>query len=901
MEVISIALDKQVHLYAVDTKAFYTDAEMAVEKEISQMRVEKRRLRQIGEALKAWDGQIGGASEKKLRGTLKAQKYEFNDAGTLPKKDDASQFLSAARAMSSDINDKKEELRALFDRFEGTRTFRTEFMRDSNVVSLFESTLTRTIGAETTKLTRELIIVKACYFKVLQDIVLNGFFLDGEKYVYFTASAGQIRTKRSVFIRESTLKTYSPKLMCGLSVERINAMGGINTNKYLAYLALCNSATDPWLEFDINKTIVVDDMETCVHGLVDYMNPDTYEITRKEMDIPINQTDGCGMVRLDISRKNFMIRLPWVKGLLIAFPFDKFVREANRAEYGSNHGMVKDIYGAEHDILEEDIQVIFTRSQFKAWKYYTNWAEYQSFFNQYGCEAGVCNVEPDVFDKAKINYQMLQSLRDMSDDEMLAVARETIRKLRTLAQDRNTMLDVFSANTDDGRKNAFQKCLLVYPEILRDSHCKRTLLDIRRRIEKDAKAGKLYVDGTYTFVSPDLYAFCQYLFLEDKDPGGLLADGEVYCRLFDGSKKLDCLRAPHLSMEHAIRTNIVGQEKELSRWYKTDAIYVSCHDLISKIIMNDWDGDKSLVIADNTIIAAAERNAKGIVPMYYEMRKAAASPITPEAIYEGMIHAYTGGNIGQISNDITKIWNSNGPFSYEAIQYLAMENNHVIDYAKTLYKPTRPEHVDDLIRSYTKSKVPHFFTYAKDKANGQVAEKNDSCVNRLEGIIPSYRFQISTEQLGKLNPKMLMSGNLVPNNEISNRIVDTFLELSSKISNKSEPRGDGELVSTWPYQKLIDSMLCIHSDKQYITDVLVRYLFIQTPNSRKTMFWRCFGDVVLENLEANVKQNTFLCSRCGKRITRKSNNQMMCPACAKKERREYMKRRDTFKCKHCDN
>lgn len=872
----------------MDTKAFYTDEEMAIEKEIARMRVEKRRLRQIGNAIKAWDGETGGTSEKKLRKTLKAQKYEFDDVGTLPCKDDATQFLSDSKAMSADINSKKEELRTLFDCFNGIRTFRAEFKRDSNVVSLFESTLTRTIGAETAKLTHELIIVKACYFKVLQDIVLNGFFLDGKKYVYFTASAGQIRTKRSVFIREDTFKAYSPKLMCGLSVERINELGGINTNKYLAYLALCNSATDLWEGFDINKTIVVDDMETSVRGLVDYMNPDTYEITRKEMDIPINQTDGCGMVRLDVSKKSFMIRLPWVKGLLVAFPFDKFVREANRAEHGSNYGVIKDIYGVEHDILKEDIQVIFTKSQFKTWKYYTNWNEYQTFFRQYGCEAGICNVEPDVFDKAKINYQMLQTLRDMSDDEMMEVAAETIHRLKVLAQDRNTMLDVFSATSDEDRKSSFQKCLLIYPELLRDPHCRRTLLEIRKRIEREAKAGKLYVDGVYTFVSPDLYAFCQYLFLEDKNPRGLLANGEVYCRLFDSGRKLDCLRAPHLSMEHAVRTNVAGKGNELSRWYKTDAIYVSCHDLISKIIMNDWDGDKSLVVADDTIIAAAERNAKNIVPMYYEMRKAAAASITPEAIYEGMIHAYTGGNIGQISNDITKIWNSSGLFNYEAIQYLAMENNHVIDYAKTLYKPTRPDHVDDLIRSYTKNKVPHFFTYAKDKGNGQVSEKNDSCVNRLEDMIPSYRFQVSGEQLGKFNPKMLMSGNLVPNNEISGKIVDTFLKLSSKASNHSESYGDGELVSTWPYQQLLDSILCIHSDKQYVTDVLVRQLFIKKPNSRKTMFWTCFGDVVLENLKTNVKKNTFLCAKCGKRLVRKSGNQTMCPACAKKDRMVYL-------------
>ena len=145
--------------------------------------------------------------------------------------------------------------------------------------------------------------------------MMQGFTLNGEPYMFLTASAGQIRTKRSVFIREAAWDQVRAKLMCGLTIERINEMGGINANKYLAYLALCNSATDVWDGFDITKTIVVDDMETDVWGDVDHIDTETYEITRKYMGVPVPHTDGAGMIRLDVSKKNFMCRLPWVKGL----------------------------------------------------------------------------------------------------------------------------------------------------------------------------------------------------------------------------------------------------------------------------------------------------------------------------------------------------------------------------------------------------------------------------------------------------------------------------------------------------------------------------------------------------------------------------------------------------------
>lgn len=89
------------------------------------------------------------------------------------------------------------------------------------------------------------------------------------------------------------------------------------------------------------------------------------------------------------------------------------------------------------------------------------------------------------------------------------------------------------------------------------------------------------------------------------------------------------------------------------------------------------DGDKSLVCADDTIINTAERNCKDIVPLYYVMAKAPAQEVSPRVMYDGMIAAYTGGNIGEISNSITKIWNSKQP-NLDAIKILCMENNFVI-------------------------------------------------------------------------------------------------------------------------------------------------------------------------------------------------------------------------------
>ena len=50
----SIALDKQIHLYAVDTKAFYTDEEMEMDRELERIRKRKREIGRILEVIEKY-------------------------------------------------------------------------------------------------------------------------------------------------------------------------------------------------------------------------------------------------------------------------------------------------------------------------------------------------------------------------------------------------------------------------------------------------------------------------------------------------------------------------------------------------------------------------------------------------------------------------------------------------------------------------------------------------------------------------------------------------------------------------------------------------------------------------------------------------------------------------------
>ena len=718
-------------MYSIDTGHFYSNHELYLHNQNRKYRMERNYVKNKFDKI---------TEQLKELGVTKDEFRLLKKEGTIPKRYTKPKYSSFIELFDSYIQcnnliihkrkkayESKNKLLKLLsnkikqneltDGKDHIRVLREDKLNDINVISVFESFLTRTIGIEQDQFTDDLMVMQVYYFDVFKDTCFYGFMYKGEKYRYYTSSAGQIRKKKAVFIKESTWNRIQKTIMCGLTIDKINEKGGNNVNKHLAYLALSNSATDVWEDFNIDKTIVVEDFETMVEGTYDLIDDQDYSITRKTGLVPIPHTDGSGMVLPRVSRKNFMFRAPWMKGLLGVFPFDEFIIENNCSP------VIKDIYGKEHNILDEGIEVILTKSIFKLWKYYDSFEEYKENFKKYNCTAGICNMEDDRISNARINYQMLQTLTDITDEEINKLIKPSSDKLRNMILSKENMMDALGINVYNKNMSYMQKAIKMYPPILADRYIRAQINEYRNSLLKKYRSGKLEIYSKYAFILPDFYAACQFWFCNQENPEGLLKDGEVFCRLFPFSKKLDCLRSPHLYREHAVRKNVACKNvesdedrerlNELSRWYDTDGIYTSTHDLISKILMFDVDGDKSLVVADKTLISVAERNMKGIVPLYYNMKKAGVTEINNKNIYAGLNAAFIGGNIGIYSNDISKIWNNdvfiNGTEeekqeAIDAIKLLCLENNFCIDYAKTLYKPTRPPEKNELITKYTHSK-----------------------------------------------------------------------------------------------------------------------------------------------------------------------------------------------------
>ena len=117
-------------------------------------------------------------------------------------------------------------------------------------------------------------------------------------------------------------------------------------------------------------------------------------------------------------------------------------------------------------------------------------------------------------------------------------------------------------------------------------------------------------------------------------------------------------------MEHAIRE--ISHDPSVYRWLCSNGIYTSCHDLITRILQFDCDGDQLNCVVNKIIISVAERNLKNhdIVPLYYAANDAPKEIVNRENIYIGLKRAHDCSGIGQISNNQCKLWNSDEP-NYE--------------------------------------------------------------------------------------------------------------------------------------------------------------------------------------------------------------------------------------------
>lgn len=563
-------LSRQIRLLTFTTSDLFTDEEMELYRHVCENVNEMNRLDQTAR-------KNGLSPPKEEKAGILAAKKSYQQL--LDEK--IKQHAGTPRRVN--VNTVLDHRRFVDQPLPSGVTWRS--LKNSRRITEFASDMSRAMELDHLDITMDKVILKWKNLEILRQVVMDGFILpvlhkDGtleEKHFSFiTASAGQLRTDKVQCMEDKTWERIRGRMMCGMTYERLNERGGINVGKLLAYTSLGSSATDEW-DFDLRHSIVVGDFEAPVTGMMDYITQD-YKIDRGVREVIINHTDGIGMALPGVlPAPNTMVRAPFIKGLLTTFDYIGFCA-VNGVE-----PVITDLWGVKHNLLDEDIKVIFTASQFKLWKYYTNWEEYKQCFLENGSRICLTNYEEDWIADTQFNYQFMQTLRTFTDEEMESFTRREYDSIQAMCETQDAMAKTL--NADPVAENPFQRALAFYPELLRDGYCRESLKAIRKRRLYDAFSANIRCKNKRLFAVPDMYAACQFWFLHQERPEGLLKNGEVYARLYWNENEADILRSPHLSFEHAVRT--FNHDPIVASWFSTNGIYVSVHDLISRILQFD--------------------------------------------------------------------------------------------------------------------------------------------------------------------------------------------------------------------------------------------------------------------------------------------------------------------------
>lgn len=737
---------------------------------------------------------------------------------------------------------------------------------------------------ENTPLIKEIIVLKCrsnLMTGILEQIIDRGVDVDGKHYIFFTSSTSQMKNAEITLLEEFYWEKNKDALMCGLSEEVINESGGINMSKFFAAKALSISNSVKYdTGIDIDEVLIVPDFETMVTGMVNYLDVNTLDIEQKKMVIPIQHMDGAGIFIPGTSPCSCQIRGGWIKGAIFPFDFHRFIRKY-RHKISDKH--LTDAWGNPVTIEEFlNAKLILTDSQLKMRKYYKSMDEYRQHFRNTNQSITINNYShsPEKDSQVSVAYQPFQTIprENITEDNIKGLTQKTIEYINKARTEPKYALKLMGMEIDEEQQqdrefDALHASLQKYPELLEDVHVRKVMQRAAESARKKAMGCKLFMEGLWSYICPDLYAFCQWLFLGEENPEGLLKDGYIYNRYYVNTdvKESCCLRYPHLSdCEHAIRK--VDKSDECQRWFRGYDTVVSCHDLISKVLQADWDGDHICLVHDKEFLNVLDRNK---YPLYYEMTKAEPSLIDNEHTMTCLTSSFNNENIGYVSNAITKIFNSDNPDT-KLVKVLCAYNNFVIDYFKTQKKMDLKNYEIDYARYKDKeSKCPYFFRYAKNKKQSSCLSYNPSCTaDRISKYVMNETKGAITYTVENLqfNPENLKNKSIKVNRNSDKyqKLRDLLLKLKGerknlykKLSTRVQEQNSSlNLDITFSSEQLFD-IHCISEIRKIIEDkvsavnylVDIEYYTPENMEDRKDIIWNCYGDVIYQNICDSIDNN----------------------------------------------
>ena len=483
----------------------------------------------------------------------------------------------------------------------------------------------------------DIINIKVVTKKEYRELGRNGFDLNGKHYVRFMVGSGQMRRNTVSFINEELFDYMQERLMCGLNGK----IKTINLAKLSAYYALSFSSV-LWVREP--RVCVIKDFDTVIpQQKLNWINKtkDGNTVEQIYKDIKLNSADGQGLISPEMAKCwaedmhlsytpcSFVVRTVFVKGNLVPFDFKAYAKE---------HGVltIKDRYGTEYNI--DDIDVLLSESQFKMAKYYSSWEGYLSYHKAYNLKWGVARYNKEADDEYVLtNYQYIQVL-DLTKEDIAGLVSYTTEWIKNICSGnieyaltynvgvKNPALNIDSIINSCG--SVFTKAIIKNPEMLKDGFIQRKIYNSIKESIRQAKIGRIWVKGNYSFMISDPVAQCRSAL--GLSPDGLLPANYVYGNFWNERNitgEVCLLRSP---LTHYSEVNVqrLANTEEMRKWYKHiySGIIYNIYDIsVVKHADSDFDGDICMATNNPYFLKGAKRDE---LPIMYDKEAVPTQKIT---------------------------------------------------------------------------------------------------------------------------------------------------------------------------------------------------------------------------------------------------------------------------------
>lgn len=449
----------------------------------------------------------------------------------------------------------------------------------------------------------------------------DGIEINGVKYKRFVRSTSMARTSKIAFIKEDLIH----KIEELISLGKFNEKEEVVVSKFEGYMGLSFSTT-LFIDEAPRNICVVDDsiFDTVINDRVKGIKDG--ELIEGNYDVNINLHDGMGLhspqwgnrvakaLELDETPVGYQIRLlPGFKGMSFEIDFKAFYKEKGITTIKDNWGKVWNV---------EDLDCIWSTSMFKLADYFASWEEYIELREKYYTPLGLnqigissysdLEVNPD--EKTKMTYQYLQVL-SLSRDEIVSLANYTKDTLeRVYRGDIGATMAYLSLiaknDTEDSEEdeileenmiaNKISLAISCNPQMINDPYVSQFLKRQLKKSIDDAKLGRIWVDGRYSFICQDPIMMLEIV--GGLKPVGCLEKDEFYSKGEIGERAF--FRSPLTHSSEVHKANLVENDltdKWLSR-YKNIIVMNGKDITAQKISGSDWDGDKYFITKEKEIV-----------------------------------------------------------------------------------------------------------------------------------------------------------------------------------------------------------------------------------------------------------------------------------------------------------